>query len=480
MKLNIKYIIVILFFTIPVYSQWINEDVLSNSRLLDYKNFEYSNFELSKNPAWLSIEEINDNIRINSFYSVKNNDLRKKYSAGQVNLFNVTGSTIKKLKSLGVFYGRFDYLRETREDTYQILTRRYNTGNPFHLRDNTSGDFKYSGPGMSLMYSAKLLNSLTIGLQADYSVVDGLKQVYSFAESVSRDIKLKGGALLKLTDNLRVAAYYEFNSYHEKLEISDVFLRSVEVFRHRGDKFFIKSLGMTEKEKIENDENVFSVFSDLALSENFNIKLKAKYFTGNTKILIPASYSIENEDGKEVYKAGAINFLAGCNIKENIKVDLGYNLYTKNSKSQNSVNNYLLWNWSFIEHNFGLRVFFDDLIKHSIAGFEFGNSITIADSSKYIDNVYTKEDSYNIHSGVFGQYEINDNLSIRFSYKYTFIDKDHFFGCSNVNSHKTFLEVDYRHSSKMIFSPYLSFESYSAEKRNQSIFFGIKLNIINK
>lgn len=478
MKLKLLFLTLLLFsFCKLHYSQWINQDFIDHTQEIAQNSFTTDSYYLSGNPAWLILEKYKDATILNSFYSTKSGEYRRRFSEKRNNFLKVGASIIKNLKSAGVFYGRFNYNYEKRKDNYQILTKRTYTGNPFYLRDNTTGDMKYTGPAMSLLYSLNLLKQLSFGLQVDYAVDNGLKEVFTYAESVNRDVNLKGGFVYKPETDLKLGMHYSFNSYQEKLMMQDVNNRSVEVYRHRGDNFSVRSVSSQEEEKIKTKEHIFSSFNELKLHERLNIKLQLAYFWGDTRILVPASLIIDNEDGKELYSAGSLNLINEIDLGKNLSLDLRYSLYCKKSRSQNSIQQYLLWNWSLIEHTFGGRLFFDNLPGESVVGIESGVSVTISDSSKYIDNKYSKERSVDFFAGTFGKIKLSDKMILKYFYKYSFLEKDHFYSFEDVSYHKIYFELKYKYSELISLMPYFSYATNRADKENEKTLLGIKMYV---
>lgn len=458
------------------YSQFIGERFNSYESELQYNRFQYSDYLLSDNPAWLVRDYKKEMINIASAFSAGYGDLRKEYSPERTHKFVTVASTLRDLKSAGIFYGKFNYTYELRKNNNKILTKRTYTGNPFFLRDNTTGNMKYSGPGILLGYSVNVTEKLSAGLKINYAVDDGLKDAYTFAESTNREIIINPGIAYNVTDDINLGVAYKFFSYKENIKIQDVNNLSVEIFRHRGDNVFVRTVSSDEEEKDITTENSFSFFSNMKISENIGIKLKADYVSGETRIIIPQSLLRDHEDGKEVYDAGAADILANIKLNKNFALDLGYNLYSRKSRSQNSNVKYLLWNWSSTAHTFGARLNYSSS-KKLMLGLEAGYTTVKADSSKYIDSKFSKETSSDFYAGTFGTVQLNDKTGIEFQIRYLSKEKDFFLGADDLSGIKGLLAFDYQISEKIKIKPFMLYERNKAVEKNELLMFGIKLSI---
>jgi len=468
-------IFVILFFEIN-YSQFINTDFNKFQKFPGYKWIEYTNYLISDNPAWLARNYKADIISVNKLFSTHYGKLRKKFSPERIHKFISSASTLRNLKKSGVFYGKFNYTYELRKNNNQILTKRTYTGNPFFLRDNTKGNFKYKGPGIILGYSVNVNKKLSAGIIINYSVHSGLKETYTYAESTSREILINPGVAYRVNNDINFGIAYKYYSFQENISIQDVNNLSVEIFRHRGDNVFVRTISSKEEEKDKTDENVISFFSSVKLSNKIDLKFKSDYGKGKTRIIVPQSLLIDNEYGKEVYNVLNLNFLASAKLNKKIKVDLGYSLYSKKSRSQNSQKNYLLWNWSNISHTMGIRISYKKNNKFRM-GIEAGLIKVITDSSKYIDSKLSKKNSSDFYSGLFGNFVTGEKSEIQFQFGYQKKEKDLYLGVEDLKELKSFIAFNYILTKTITVKPFMVYRINKAFKNNELLMFGIKLLI---
>ncbi len=121
-------------------------------------------------------------------------ELKRPYDPLLVNNLTFGAQGIKRFGERHAAYGYFGYSRIREREIYRAL--EYNQYNdPFYLTDNTTGDFIYNGPTMSVDYGLQLGRGFSLGLGIDYDISTGLKQEYTRPEIVHNYLRANLGLI---------------------------------------------------------------------------------------------------------------------------------------------------------------------------------------------------------------------------------------------------------------------------------------------
>lgn len=184
-----KFKTVVLISLISSTLVWGYEDYL----YMDYSiEKEYQSYDLVNNPAFLRLNNHED-------LTVYNLNARK-----QVNTFRRTfdpeGSDITGLEIIS--YKALDD-RSALSSVIVFETTRYNKmyrslekdfySNYFSYTDTTTGDITYAGPLLRVVYNHEIFNNIFTGLQIDYGIERGLKEIYTKCETIDRNVNVSWG-----------------------------------------------------------------------------------------------------------------------------------------------------------------------------------------------------------------------------------------------------------------------------------------------
>jgi len=165
-------------------------DFFQDEYIRDY--FEPNIYDISKNPALyrisyrnnFSIYNIQGERQLNNY--ARYFDPRQKNNAG-LDLRWIKQLTKNSTLASGVKYQRSDHFNVTRS-----LEKNY-YAHYFSFTDTTTGNIEYQGPRLWILYNHELADKLLLGLEIDYGVERGLKDVYTECETILRSVDAKMG-----------------------------------------------------------------------------------------------------------------------------------------------------------------------------------------------------------------------------------------------------------------------------------------------
>ncbi len=425
-------------------------------------------YNFGGNPAWIYRDKLDTYLKISPSVDNSWGDYKRRFdSEGNIN-YGTVFEGVKTLGDLGTFLGYTSYNYEIRRNYYRTLKHDTYDGEAFFFTDTTSGNFRYNGPKVLLMYSWELLPKLYAGGSVSYHLMDGLKKVFSYAKTVYREVGGNIGLAYEINDNFIFGANYAFSDNQESIECSDVNLLDVETFNYRGETYFVKDRGQTVEQKIKKKESTFSGQFYWKEEDSHQLALQVNYSPANTRILIPEGSFKEVEEGYARFESFDVQCKAQFKIGNDITVGIYSSYFNNYSWSRHSHKNLLLWDWDI-----------KDLMAGTGATYKVNSNLLIGadyiftgreiDSSKYIDNRFASLIS-NDHSIKFGvEYKIMDQTYIRAGYRMDMKEYDVFNGGKDVTKFSTTLGLGIPLYSFMMMDAYFQYSNISPnESKNYS------------
>jgi len=163
------------------------EGVVNPSQPLLMADGEYPDYyQITSNPtAHLALEDNEFTLyRISSFY--QKNELVRLYDPGSNNEIDMLFDFSRNLDTKSFINGGIRYTRVSRFDLFSSLEQNY-YANYFSLMDSTNGNVKYDGPRLWFKYNRKLIGNLIFGINLEYGVERGLKNLGTKCESIIRN-----------------------------------------------------------------------------------------------------------------------------------------------------------------------------------------------------------------------------------------------------------------------------------------------------
>ncbi|MCU7496266.1 MAG: hypothetical protein HF314_12335 [Ignavibacteria bacterium] len=390
-------------------------------------------YDFGKNPAWLINDEKQIWLKVTPSFDRQWGDYKRLYDFKSSNQGGMSFTGLKPLGNNGTFLGSASYVYEQRKDVTRILKRNPYDGQSFFPTDTTTGNFKYDGPVVGFAYSFELFPKMFLGTAVNYQVLDGLKNIYSMAKTVYRDVNGKAGLAYAFSDNCVLGLDYGIFSNQESLEMkNEISQTEVQIFNFRGDTYstFIRKTSV--EQKIRQMGQTLGTQVYCRPSENLELALKGEYLNSGAKVLLPQQNLKEFEEGYSSLENYNIDFEARCRLSNNLTLgaELGYS--KDDSWSKNSELNLLLWKWDVKRTVLGLGATYDLKALDLLVGFDYEVNLIKADSSKYIDSKFRNISSTNGILRLGGEQRIYGDLYLRAGYNYGHEQFDIVYGGSDV------------------------------------------------
>lgn len=178
---------------------------------LPQRNLQYTYrlgwYDLSSNPAFfgqnypenISSYQLRFNYQENPYHRVFDPAFRSDYRLWSYNLNYLSQQTL-----IGAF---IDYRRSDLRKMYRSLEKDF-YAEYFALADTTTGKTTYDGPQVGFIYHYQPNKILTTGLQLQYGVEHGIKDVFTKCETIMRNIDLNLGTALNLFEQRLSLGFY--------------------------------------------------------------------------------------------------------------------------------------------------------------------------------------------------------------------------------------------------------------------------------
>ncbi|MGE5437818.1 MAG: DUF6850 family outer membrane beta-barrel protein [Syntrophothermus sp.] len=402
------------------------------------KYHTFNPYDLGNNPAWLVNDETNSFLKIIPSFSGYDGTYRRYYDAAGENLYKLKFAGLKTLKSGGTFYGETSYEYDFRRSVNRSL--RYNTygGQAFFIADTTAGNFRYMGPLIKFAYSYEPINKLYAGASIKYRILDGLKYIYSRAEVLYREIETNVGVAYNFDENYSLGLNYTYLNDQENIESKSEDLLDVELYEFRGEKYAILKRGSTINQKIKGSGHEVSL-QFYQSSELMETGLAATYRKSNQKVLIPFTLQTQSfneyEEGYSSFSSASLELKSRYHLTNKVSLALTAGYFRDYVWSKNTAKIKTLWEWEINNFVGGAGLSWK-INNNFIAGIEYNYSNINADSSKYIDSRFFKENFGNHFIKAGAEYQILENIFARAGYNMGTIKKDILYGAENISINK--------------------------------------------
>lgn len=453
---------------------------------LSYSIFDKDNsltpFNFGNNPAWIYVDETETHLLISPSYSSISGDYRRLYDAEERIKYSAAFRGVKTLGTKGTFIGYTDYQYEVRKNYYRTLLFDTYSGEAFFMQDTTTGDFRFNGPKVNLMYSWELAPNLFAGISGLYKILDGLKNVYTNAQTMYREVGFNAGLAYQFSGNHIMGVNINYLDCQEKIEAKDVNLLEVEIFNFRGETFAIRRRGSSLEETIRKKILTLSGQVYMQPVESFQFALQGNYSPSNTRVSFPKSGLIDVEEGFSTFENYDIQAKAQYQLNHSVLLGFSGGYSNNNSWSKNSLKNLLLWEWDVKEIYSGIGVSYMFPNLPLLVGVEYEFANVKADSSKYIDSrsIDLTSKDHLIRFGM--EYEIIDKAFVRGGFNFKMKEFDLITGGKDVNRLAINLGFEIPVFDMLSFIPYIVYQKdylkdfSNVYRSNLSGFLTIKLN----
>ncbi len=436
MKYKLKILSIILLASTTFFAQQSRLDGLGG---LSYSIVDIDSqidpYIMGGNPAWLINSQVNQRLEIEPLFRNSKGDYHRYYESGNINNFDISFMGIKPLGSSGTFRGYASYNYEIQKDRNKILTLAPYSGDAFFFTDTTSGDYRYSGPTFEFMHSLELMDNLFIGASVSYKILDGLKKVYTYAETLYRNVSGNIGIAYRFSDYFSLGFNYKIYDAQERIKATDVNNRTVQTFLYRGERYKIELRGTSQDYKLKKNGNAYSFQTQFLLFKNLIVGFNAQYLLHNSISLFKVTSIIDSEDGYTSYDETNVLLKARW-LQSNaftFGFIAGYN--DDNSWSKNSKRSLTIWELSVSDIYAGAGLTYSNKSKSMLIGAEYELHSISADSLKFIDNKFSETMAFNHITRIGVETSASDNLIIRIGYNFIYKEHDFIFGGKSVVTH---------------------------------------------
>lgn len=173
---------------------------MGNCRIaLEDEDGQINPWDFGVNPAYLLDDYTLSWSRLTFALDDMSGTLKRPFDPEESRIISAGAAGMINLGERHVVQGTFSYRQMVYDKVPNSLElNQYN--DPIYLTDQTTGEFTYYGPAMSVDYSLKLFPSLSLGGKLDYDIASGLKDVYTRPEVVHNYFKVHLGLLYRMND----------------------------------------------------------------------------------------------------------------------------------------------------------------------------------------------------------------------------------------------------------------------------------------
>jgi len=161
-----------------------------------YKNYSikemYRVYNLLNNPALMRSNNHEDLMKYNFYFGNQENGYRRTFDPEQIESAGVDIFFYKALDDKSALSSRIIYETSRLNNLYRSLEKDF-YNSYFAYTDTTTGDVSYAGPILNVIYYREIMSGFSTGLEIDYGIERGLKDVYTKCETVSRNININWG-----------------------------------------------------------------------------------------------------------------------------------------------------------------------------------------------------------------------------------------------------------------------------------------------
>ncbi len=391
-------------------------------------DYQLNLFDIAGNPAWLDNDKNKDYLEVTPNYSGTSGSLKRQFDPARNYIYGVSFEGVRKLKANGTFFGKTSYNFDSRKNVYRTLEYNTYSGDPFFIRDTTSGNFLFHGPQLEFIYSFNLSDKIAVGVSAGYGITQGLKDTYARAEILHRLVSGGLGISYRFSENSAAGLNLGITDAQEKIDVDSDDLLDVEIFRFRGETFSIRKSSGSVTQKNHYRKLFYGGQYMFKPAKNFQAIIAGKITSAYSQLLIPYTNSKTNEsfreyeDGYTNYNTSEASFIIQYKFSQYWLFGLTTEYQQKESWSKNPTLGLLLWEWNTQNITAGTGFSYSD--EKITTGFEYKIGIYNADSSKHVDSKFTDLNSVNNTIILGCELKLNSPLSLRAGYVYSDYSND--------------------------------------------------------
>lgn len=386
-------------------------------------------FHFDENPACLLHLWQSDYFQFSSSSSNSWGNYKRRFDAEGNHVNNIGFSGQTKLDQKSVFSGESSYIFDWRSNQNRSLKYETYTGEAFFITDTTKGNFLYHGPNIGFSYCYQIIPKLSLGLNVNYNLLDGIKNNYSQAQSVIRNIYLKSGLIYYFKPSFAVGATFDYFDAQESIEAKGNGPYVVDIHNFRGDEHSVLNRGLYLFQKVHKIGSSFGAQIIFVPLKNIEVNFKGKYTNFDFKNLISESKIEDVHSNFNLYDGEfevIYSFLSNFCLRNN------FNYIYSQSWSKHPAGDFLLWKWNTktLNNNIGLTYKF--IQQDILLNMNYGINYFSPDSQKFIDNRFSNFNTVNKFYSAGFEYTMHKNLDIYANFKFEKINIDPIIGGKNL------------------------------------------------
>jgi len=374
-------------------------------------------YDFGNNYAWLIEDHTFDVLYIRPSVNFQSGDYRRFYDPEKSSKYLLSFDGTKILKD-GAFRGYVIYEIENRVNVNLALSRYPYNGVPFRMTDTTTGNFLYNGPRVGFQYSFIPVRDFYVGLDLNYQIVDGLKNIYSRAKSLWRNIDGSLNLAYKFSDDFVVGGKLTLLDNKESIEAKSEDLFDAEIFNFRGDTYAFRRRSQTVEQTYREKLARYDFATIISPVQDVTIGLKGNYLNSNLKTQFPYGTLKEYEEGHTVFEDYGTTLKMHYFPTKNLLFGFEGSFDNYSSWSRISEISLMVWKWKIqtITVGSGASYKFSSIPLILVSEIKYGK--IKSDSSKYIDNIFSNYDEP-FYSTIFSfEYEIFKKVFLRAGYNF--------------------------------------------------------------
>ena len=433
-------------------------------------------YDFGNNYAWLIEDHTFDILYIRPSIYFLSGDYRRFYDPEKSFKYLLSFDGTKILKD-GAFRGYVIYEIENRVNVNRALSRYPYNGVPFRMTDTTTGDFLYNGPRVGFQYSFIPLKDFYLGFDLNYQIVDGLKNIYSRAKSLWRNIDGSLNLAYKFSDDFVVGGKLTLLDNKESIEAKSEDLFDAEIFNFRGDTYAFRRRSQTVSQTYREKLSRYDLTAIISPFQDLKIGLKGNYSSSNLKTQFPYGTLKEYEEGHTVFEDYGSTVRVHYTPIKNLILGLEGSFDNYSSWSRVSETTLMIWKWNIKTLTIGSGASYKLSSIPLVMVYELKSGTIKSDSSKYIDNYFSKYDKP-FYSFILGsEYEVFEKIFLRAGFNYSKFGFDVIRGGKDVITNQFSAGIGLYNFKSLQIDYYISYAIQSNSIEQKNYFLNSQLNI---
>jgi hypothetical protein len=273
-------------------------------------------------------------------------------------------------------------------------------------------------------------------------VLDGLKDVYTMAKTLYRNVGGTLGVAWEVQENLVVGVTGELSDSQERIESQSDNLLDVEVFNYRGETYATHRSGGSLEEKVKTDARRLGVQIDWRVRPDLELAVCGSREVSDIDDLKHLSSDFDSPEGFTSVERTTALLHGQYRIAEDMMIGVSIRHGYSRFWSKQPALNLLLWDskWNETAIGGGITWAFSSAIP--LVGLEYEFILQSTDSLKYIDNHFVDLAPRRHRVSIGAEVSVLPDILLRAGYRFEHASEDLITGGTGVNGHAFTLGAD--------------------------------------